>query len=223
MTVPGPLTDGSWTARFRKAAGKWALAEDDSKILRKRHGLQGPIDDAFLDSFLMVKPTGAPINEMVGKWAASEQERAIRQWRGIFRGDAPVKDDSAITDADIATSNLILWGDPQSNKVLARIVDRLPIKWTSEAIVLGDRRYPAATNVPVMIYPNPLNPKKYVVIDSGFTFRESSNATNSWQVAELPDYAVVDLTSPPDGRWPGRIAVAGFFGERWELLPGDGK
>jgi hypothetical protein len=42
-------------------------------------------------------------------------------------------------------------------------------------------------------------------------------------VAELPDYAVVDLTSPPDQRWPGKIAAAGFFGEKWELLVGDGK
>ena len=74
-----------------------------------------------------------------------------------------------------------------------------------------------------MIYPNPLNPKKYIVINSGFTFRESANGSNSWQVAELPDYAVVDLTTPPKSRWPGRIAAAGFFGEKWERLATDGK
>ena len=32
------------------------------------------------------------------------------------------------TDADIASSNLILWGDPESNAVLKRIADKLPIK-----------------------------------------------------------------------------------------------
>jgi hypothetical protein len=226
MIVPGPLSDGSWTARFRKSGGKWAIADDsheDAKILRKRHDLQGPIDDAFLDSFLMVRPTGAPLNEVVGKWTASEQDRAIRLWRTTFRGDAPVKDDSAVTDADIAANNLVLWGDPRSNKVLARIADRLPIRWSAEAITVGARSFPAATNAPVMIYPNPLNPKKYVVINSGFTFRDSSTKSNSWQVAELPDYAIVDLTSPPDARWPGKIAVAGFFGEKWELQPGEGR
>jgi predicted esterase len=223
ITVPGPLTDGSWTARFRKSGGKWALAENDVKSLRKQHDLQGPIDDAFLDSFIMVKPTRAPMNEAVGKWTRSEQDRAIRQWRSLFRGDAVVRDDSAITDKDIAASNLILWGDPASNKILARIVDKLPIRWTAEGVIAGDRRYPAATSVPVMIYPNPLNPKKYIVINSGFTFRESANGSNSWQVAELPDHAVVDISSPPDARWPGKIALAGFFGESWELQPGDGK
>jgi hypothetical protein len=163
------------------------------------------------------------MNETVGNWVASEEQRAIREWRGLFRGDTPVKDDSAVTDADIAASNLILWGDPQSNKVLARIASKLPVGWSADSIVLGTRRFPTAGTALIMIYPNPLNPKKYVVLNSGFTFRESSNGSNSWQVAELPDYAVVDVTTPPDQRWPGKIAAAGFFGEKWELQPNDGR
>lgn len=223
LTVPGALTDGSWTIHFRKTDGKWVIAGDDPRGLFKRHNLQGPIDDAFMDSFLMVRPTGRAMNEIVGKWTASEQDRAIRQWRGLFRGDAPVKDDTAVSDADIAANNLVLWGDPQSNKIMARIVDKLPIRWSSDGVLAGSRKFPAATSAPILIYPNPLNPKKYVVINSGFTFRESANGSNSWQVAELPDYAVVDLTSPPDQRWPGKIAVAGFFGEKWELQTADGR
>ena len=39
--------------------------------------------------------------------------------------------DTDVTDADIANSNLVLWGDPGSNKVLARIADKLPVKWTA--------------------------------------------------------------------------------------------
>jgi len=74
-----------------------------------------------------------------------------------------------------------------------------------------------------MIYPNPLNPKKYVVINSGMTMREYTESNNALQVAYLPDYAVVDLTTPPDARWPGKIAVAGFFSETWQLQPNDGK
>jgi hypothetical protein len=223
ITVPGAMTDGSWTAHFRRNGAKWAVAEDDSKSLAKRHDLQGPIDDAFMSGFLNVRPTGTPMNEAVGKWTQSEQEHAAKLWRTQMRGDAPVKDDTAITDADIAENNLVLWGDPQSNKVLARIAGKLPIQWTADAVVLGSRRFPAATNAPVMVYPNPLNPKKYVVINSGITFREYAQPNNSLQVAYLPDYAVVDLTVPPDSRWPGRIAVAGFFGEKWELLTNDGQ
>jgi hypothetical protein len=223
LTEAGPLTDGSWSAHFRKTAGKWAAAADDSNTLRKRHDLQGPIDDAFFDRFLMVSPTGTPMNETVGNWTKSEEAHAIKMWRTQMRGDAPVKNDSDVTDADIASSNLVLWGDPQSNKVLARIADRLPIRWTADSVTLGARKFAAATNAPVLIYPNPLNPKKYVVINSGMTMREYSESNNALQVAYLPDYAVVDLTTPPGPRWPGKIVAAGFFDEEWRLQPDDGK
>ncbi len=227
LTTGGPLTDGSWSAHFQKTGTKWALlpqtTADDSKSLRKRHDLQGPIDDAFFDSFLMVRPTGTAMNEAVGNWTKSEMDHAVKMWRTQMRGDAPVKDDTAITDADIAANNLILWGDPQSNKVLARIAAQLPVTWTSDAVTLGTRKFPSATNAPIMIYPNPLNPKKYIVVNSGMTMRECAESNNALQVAYLPDYAVIDLTTPPDSRWPGKIAAAGFFGEKWELLPNDGK
>jgi len=223
LVAPGPLTDGSWLARFHKTGTSWALSTEAEAGLRKQHNLQGPIDDAFMSSFLLVRPTGTSAHAAIETWVKSEQERAVHEWRAQFRGDAQVKDDTQITDADIAANNLILWGDPQSNKVLARIADKLPIHWTPDSITLGNRRFPAASHALVMIYPNPLNPAKYVVLNSGFTFRESANSSNSLQIAMLPDYAVVDITTPPDPQWPGKIAAAGFFGEKWELLANDGK
>jgi pimeloyl-ACP methyl ester carboxylesterase len=223
LVAPGPLTDGSWTARFHKTGLRWTLSTDEGAGLRKQHNLQGPIDDAFMSSFLLVRPTGTSANDTIGSWVKSEQERAVHEWRTQFRGDARVKDDTQITDADIAANNLILWGDPQSNKVLARLADKLPIRWTPDSVTLGNRRFPAASHALVMIYPNPLNPAKYVVLNSGFTFRESAYSNNSLQIAMLPDYAVVDVSAPPDPQWPGKIAAAGFFGEKWELISDDGK
>ena len=96
-------------AHFRRAADGWeAVAAVDTASLAKRHGLQGPIDDAFMDSFLFVRPTGPAMNANVAAWAASEMDRAVREWRRQFRGDARVKDDAAVTDADIAAHNLVL-------------------------------------------------------------------------------------------------------------------
>ena len=69
----------------------------------------------------------------------------------------------------------------------------------------------------VLIYPNPLNPTKYVVINSGPTFREGHDRTNSLQNPKLPDWAVIDLSQPPDELAPGRIAAADFFDEDWQL------
>lgn len=224
LEAPLVETDKSWTARFRKLGGKWALASGTDEIsLHKLHGLQGPIDDAFLDSFLMVRPTGQPLNPRVGKWADTEMKHAIEHWRRQYRGDARVKDDSAITDADIAQHNLVLWGDPASNRLLARILDRLPVRWDAQHVRIGALTYPAAEHVPALIYPNPLNPKKYVVLNSGFTFREYDYLNNARQVPKLPDYAIFDLNVPVSSRFPGGIATAGFFGEHWEIIPGGTK
>ena len=64
---------------------------------------------------------------------------------------------------------------------------------------------------------NPLNPKRYVVLNSGFTFREYDYLNNARQVPKLPDFAIIDVNTPVTARAPGGIAQAGFFDERWEL------
>ena len=218
LTVAGPMSDRSWKVHFRKNGNQWAVAESPVLAgLRKVHGLQGPIDDAFLDSFIFVTPTGTPSAPGIANWVSSEQQRAITEWRRHFRGDVQVRTDADITEAEIAASNLILWGDPGSNKILARIADKLPIKWTADSVIVGDKRYSASTHAPILIFPNPLNPSKYVVLNSGFTFREFDYLNNARQIPKLPDYAVVDTTTPPDFRRPGKIVVAGFFNETWGL------
>jgi hypothetical protein len=213
-----PLSDRSWTAHFRKVDGRWMIVEtDDDGTLRKRHGLQGPIDDAFMDSFLMVRPTGTALNDKVGKWAADEMKHAVEHWRRQFRGEARVKDDKDVTDADIAAHNLVLWGDPSSNALLSKVAGKLPIRWDKDGVRLGDKSYDAGHHVPVLIYPNPLNPKRYVVLNSGFTFREYDYLNNARQVPKLPDYAVVDVAVPVTSRALGGIVAAGFFTETWGL------
>jgi hypothetical protein len=74
--------------------------------------------------------------------------------------------------------------------------------------VLAGKTYAAATHAPILIFPNPLNPRKYVVLNSGFTFREADYLSNARQTPKLPDYAIVDITVPPDARFPGKIVQA---------------
>lgn len=214
---PRPASDGSWEVRLHRELGLWKLGALPSDGLRKRHGLQGPIDDAFMDSFVFVRPTGESPNPKLAAWSRSELERAVEHWRRHFRGVARVQDDLAITDADIADQNLVLWGDPSSNAVLKRIADKLPIAWTSDAIRVGERAFPSDHHALIAIYPNPLNPDRYVVLNSSFTFREYDYLNNARQTPKLPDWAVIDLDTPPDARSPGRVAAADFFDEQWRL------
>ena len=73
--------------------------------------------------------------------------------------------------------------------------------------------------MPILIYPNPLNPARYVVLNSGFTFREYDYLNNARQVPKLPDWAVIDLRTRPDWRYPGKVVAADFFGEDWQVRP----
>lgn len=214
-----PQSDRSWKCSFFRTDGKWRIGTRKHDGLQKRHDLQGPIDDAFMDSFIFVRPTGRGKHDAVNQWVRDEFSHAVKHWRQQFRGEARVKHDTSLSDEDIASANLVLWGDPTSNALLGRIADKLPIRWQGDEIVVGNRRFPAKTHIPVLIFPNPLNPQRYIVLNSSFTYREYDYLNNARQVPKLPDWAIIDIRTPASSRYPGKIVDADFFDERWQIKP----
>ena len=217
LPLQGPFSDGGFELQVhQRENGQWHAGPKPAG-LRKTHGLQGPIDDAFMDSFVFVRPTGKAAHDAVGKWANAELERAVEHWRRHFRGDARVVDDTDVTPEMISDCNLVLWGDPYSNSVLGKIGARLPIQWDDTAVSAGDQSWDASGHALIMIAPNPLNPDRYVVLNSSFTFRDYAYLNNARQVPMLPDWAVIDLSTAPGNIWPGKVAAADFFNEEWQL------
>jgi hypothetical protein len=76
---------------FARSNGTWKPASGSEKGLRKRHGLQGPIDDAFLEPFLVVRPTGTPWNVASNDQALRVLQRFERQYALAYRGHIRVK------------------------------------------------------------------------------------------------------------------------------------
>ena len=206
---------------LEKRYGKWEwihFREETFAGERKMPGSTGPIDDAFMTPFVFVRPTGKPLNDKLGAWTQAELAHATKMWRDIFRGEVKVIDDRVLgeDENEIYNSNLILWGDPSSNEVIAQILRQLPLKWDARKLEFRGKTYDAAHHAPILIFPNPLNPGRYVVLNSGIDFREHAYGTNALQIPKLPDYAIVDLREPPGPRWPGKIVEAGFFDEEWK-------
>ncbi|HZZ71859.1 MAG TPA: hypothetical protein VFE24_06370 [Pirellulales bacterium] len=202
---------------FQKTGDRWQVVSKPDPSRGKRHGLQGPIDDAFMGPFLLVTPTGKSSHPAVDRWVEAERKHFQYRWQCLFRGEAQSKTDAELTARDIRDCNLIVWGDPASNSYLAKVLDRLPLKWTADALEIAGERYAADSHVPALIFPNPLNPDRYLVINSGLTFREAHDGTNSQQTPKLPDWAVIDLAQPPDNKTPGKIVAADFFDEQWQV------
>jgi hypothetical protein len=204
------------SAGFVKEGNTWKAGTLPPGVLRKTHGLQGPIDDAFMDSFLFVRPTGKPLSEVLGRWEQEQADYAIAEWVHFFRGEPRVKRDTEVTAADLAAHNIALFGDPSSNALYKRIAARLPIAWRASGVMVGSETF-SRERAPQSDIPTPLHPTKNLVINSGFTFHDQSN--NDMQSPKLPDWAVVNITKPGNNyRYlPLFVESQGFFDEAWKL------
>ncbi|MEQ8790467.1 MAG: prolyl oligopeptidase family serine peptidase [Pirellulaceae bacterium] len=233
ITIDGQSVEIPMTRPMLKAAhlvredGKWRWDgiygfRAAGERFAKRPGLQGPIDDVLMAPFLVVTPSGASPNVDVQRWVEFELAHFQQRWPALYRGELRTKRDVDVSKEDLENYHLILWGDPTSNTLLSRMLQeesgshQLPLQWTPDKLVFAGKQLDAARHVPVLIYPNPLNAKKYVVLNSGPTFREGHDRTNSLQNPKLGDWALIDLSEPPSATAPGRIVAAGVFNEQWQ-------
>ncbi|MFN5977274.1 MAG: alpha/beta hydrolase-fold protein [Planctomyces sp.] len=210
-------SDDSWTVLGYQES----RAISRNPEVRRRPGLQGPIDDAFMGSFLCVQGTGVPLHPAAGEWSQAVLQNFREEFAKWFRGDVRVVTDQELTEQMIAEHHLILFGDPGSNSVLARVLPQLhgqPVEWNAERIRVGQREWSAAEHGLVLIHPNPLNRSKYVVLNSGHTFHERDfRASNAWLFPRLGDAAVLRLSGAA-GNAESAIQWSGIFDSGWKLL-----
>src|SRR5262245_58701040 len=172
-----PWGDGKLHELFVWRRGdQWELAPSPVPLAGKRPGLQGPIDDASTSPFLCVRGTGKPWNPAVQTWSDASLKRFAYEWQRYFRGELPVKDDTAVTEDDVRRCNLILFGDPGSNSWIGKVLPKLPLAWTKEDLRVGNTRYSATDHAPAVIVANPLAEGSYIVLNISQTIHEKQLA-----------------------------------------------
>jgi len=212
-------TAGQMLLTLELQKGYWRLGDPPrSAELRKVPDLQGPIDDAFMEPFVVVPPDRTSSSAVREAFYQRELQYAVRRWRQVFRGDLPVRKISELTHDDLENKNLILFGDPECNSKLAELLPQTPLNWKNGEISLGTKSWRGDTLVPLLIYPNPKRPNRYIVLNSGPTIREKSDPNNSLQTPQLPDWAILDTNDPASDTAAGTILDAGFFDEAWKPL-----
>jgi hypothetical protein len=221
---PYLANDGSLHYYLEKKGDKWAvllperLYTDRQRRLLKTTGLQGPIDDAFTEGFLCVRGTGKPWNEATKSFADAELKRFADEWERFFRGELPIKDDTDVSPEDIASKHLILFGDPGSNSLLAQALDGLPLTWARDTISFGNQKASAADHVPTLIYPSPLNASRYVVVNSGHSFRAADLlGTNARLFPRRGDYAILKPAPTKEDPSSAEVVTVGLFDDSWRL------
>ena len=102
------------------------------------------------------------------------------EWDAFADGFPRIATDTELTDDQIRRYNLVLFGTPETNSILARIADQLPIKITGQGFAVGDKTFSGAEIGLVMCYPNPLAPDHYVATTAALsTAAASPSITNT--------------------------------------------
>jgi hypothetical protein len=178
----------------------------------KNQEIEGPISHAFASSFLLVKgTTGSPENQMV----LDSLTNAIRdQWRKNYAVDCGYKNDRDVTLQDIREKHLVLLGNAETNSLIEKVLPAIPVRMAPDHLSLGDRRYEGQHLGVQVIYPNPLNRHKYIVIVgandlSGYRAIENNLAQKAWY-----DFVVWDSSNP---RKSERLA-AGYWDWSWRKI-----
>ena len=76
--------------------------------------------------------------------------------------------------------------------------------------MVGARTFAASDHILVLVYPNPLNPTRYVVINSGHTFSDADwRGTNANLFPHVGDYALMSIAART-------VEHCGYFDEHWK-------
>jgi fermentation-respiration switch protein FrsA (DUF1100 family) len=181
----------------------------------KRHGLCGPLQEALGERFLIVYGTAG--DEEADKVNRAEAEKYARDLTGVdygsFWGNFAPKADTELTETDVQSANLILFGGADSNAFTARIINELPLAAGKDKLTFRGKTYDDPSVAVRFIYPNPANPDKYVVVNCGATPEAIKNIDHDlW----APDWLIFDGRGKArrEDKKPVELE-GGFFDKDW--------
>ncbi|HEV3330755.1 MAG TPA: alpha/beta hydrolase-fold protein [Bryobacteraceae bacterium] len=195
---------------FHKQAGRWVagLAAPSAK----RRGLEGPIAAAVSERHIYVYGTGGDPSPAELDFRRRTAETAAH-WsspRESLQLSFPVKPDIAVTDEELDSDSLILFGTRETNSLIARFVDRLPLALSAGAADYG------------LLFVAALG-KHYALVSSGLPwwtdFEDAGRPVNPYappifaELATLGDYVIFKGSL-------AQVAAEGRFDREWKV-PAD--
>lgn len=214
----GPRASLGHVLHLRRDADGWhpGFLEREEGTLAKVPGQSGPITDAYRDAMIHVYGTqDASVTDELRRAA----ERGSHGWvQGLWNYHQLVVADTALTEEQMRTHHVVLYGTPGSNAVLERIADQLPIRVTADGVRVGDTTYDDRGVGVRFVYPSPLGEGRYVIVQAAPTAAAVMSGNNLPDF--VPDWIVYDAdsTRTRPRLISGRSAPAmGFFDDAWRV------
>ncbi|HEX8985492.1 MAG TPA: alpha/beta hydrolase-fold protein [Bryobacteraceae bacterium] len=201
------------TLSFVKVSGAWKAGRYTPPEGAKRAGLEGPIGDAVAARHVYVYGTkgasGEEEAERRREVAAHAAEWSTPQLKLLLT--LPVSPDVEVSAAEIATSNLILFGTSETNHLIERYAANLPLELNPGAADYG------------LVFIAPVA-GRYVVVNSGLPFWTGK------ETAKRPGLEFIDSLYKLLGGFGDfilfkgsleNVIAEGRFDRRWKLPPED--
>jgi len=91
-------------------------------------------------------------------------EAVLKRFRKDLDPARAIKSDRELTEQDIQTRTIFIYGSPQNHSLFQRVRDRLPIIFEDDGIVVGNKKCKGSDVGAIFVCPNPLYPKNQLVI-----------------------------------------------------------
>ncbi len=202
-----PRPDGSVTIRSEQLP--------DSPLL-KRPELAGPIRDVKTTPFAIVLGTISP-DPLMRTFCERRARAQVDDWQDWQKHMPRFFRDVDLSDADMAAYSLILVGGPDANAVTRKLIDRLPLRLDGDKIVIDGHSFSAPDSGMQMVYPNPLNRDRYVVVEA------ATSAAGMYHIGRIPDdfdFCISDgrREDTEAGRPQEKVLIAaGSFDSAWRV------
>jgi len=175
------------TLTLTQSGDAWAVNTLNTLASAKKRGAEGPMSEAIADRHIYVYGTGgSPSSDELAKRRAEAQK--AMEWstyRGDFIGRVMVfprlLSDKEVRPSDIESSNLILFGTKETNSLIDKYSDKLPVSLKASAEGYG------------LAYVFPVG-NRYVLVNSG-----------------LPWWTISDPNAPARPNAPAPMNVLGRF------------
>jgi len=199
---------------FMKSKDIWANRKFTPGLTSKQPGAEGPVYEAVAGSHIYVYGTGGnPSQEELATRRA--QAAAAADWIG--RGGRimvfpRVISDKEVRQSDYVTSNLVLFGTKETNAIIEKFADKLPIHLNADAKDYG------------LLYIFPMN-RHYILVSSGLSWwtppKEAPGqggltfmGSNVEVLKMFRDFILFRES-------PDNSLVQGTFNHEWKLKEGD--